>query len=674
MTVFTEAELKLIRERAKKQPEIFEQIELETRDVREHTVIPDRAYSTWEHYFVCPKHGVKLIHNHYDSKHFVCPIDSEVYEGEPYEGGWWTANNYKNSRGCRALAASFIATGDTQALATVKKILLGYAKSFKNFEVHGDIPYNKPGRMNSQVLCDSAQIYDYIFAYALAKEQFTADERRLIENELFIPATEHIMANISHQIHNHEVAICCTVGSVGIVLGRRDFCEFAVNEKYGLKYQLDNALLPDGMWFEGSTGYHFYSIKWFLSFEKLARYTEYSLTADAHYRELLHRMLLFPMKLIRADGSLPSVNDGAIGENISKYSEHYELGYSIFGDERLASMLRLALSCSADRAKRFGNLDGLLFGVEELPQAELTTDESYIDMNGSGLAVLRGDEERYFIFKASPYGGEHDHYDRLSISFEAFGKPLSQDLGTTAGYGVPMHYAYYKNTATHNTVCIDGKNIAPCQVVPLYYGRIDGDGTYLLDAMTLPPEEYTMPDTFTIKAWDDEAYRGSAMRRRIIWRNKYFIDIFKLRAKNELRKEWIWHTAGEVTIPDGAVPIGNVAEDGPQSLLHSAYLYTGGDTLKLTHDCGDGIMLDIHAYLKGRELILAKGKNNPATSELGFTIERCYEEEPLYVNLIEAYRKGEATVGHIEVEENGDTVTVTVYEVSGEIFTHTVNL
>ena len=48
----------------------------------------------------------------------------------------------------------------------------------------------------------------------------------------------------------------------------------------------------------------------------------------------------------------------------------------------------------------------------------------------------------------------------LDISYEAFGKRITPDLGTT-GYGALMHYDYYKNTGSHNTVNIEGNNQAP---------------------------------------------------------------------------------------------------------------------------------------------------------------------------------------------------------------------
>ena len=668
MLNFNEKDLATIKERAKRYPEIFREIDESTKEAREKPIVPDKSYATWGHYYVCPRHGVKFIHKRDDSKNYVCPIDGEIYTGEPYEGGWWSGINYQNAGNCSALAASYICTGNAEHLSAVKYLLLGYAKNFKNYEVHGDIPYNKPGIMNSQVLDDSAQMYEYATSYSLVKDCFTEEERIFIENEFFIPATQHIIENITHQIHNHEVNICCAIGAVGLALGRRDFCEFAVNQKYGLKYQLDNALLSNSFWFEGSVGYHFYSLKALFKFDMLARYTEYSLTADPHYSEILKKMLLLPFSIVDSDGILPKLNDGGGGNRISDtYSDIYEYAYSALGDERLLPPIYEAIAGRG--GVRFANHTTLCFGVEELPpKPECEISRDYLDGDGSGLAIIRGKDKKCLLFKAVPYGGEHDHYDRLALSFKAFGKSICADMGTSVGYGSPMHYAYYKNTATHNTVCINGENIAPCETRIIKYEKRE-DGSYLLDAKTLPPDNFVMPDSFTIQAWPDETYSGCEMRRTVIYKNEYFIDIFKVSAKNELRKEWIWHTAGEIALPEGAKPISAVATEGPQSYLTDAYSYTGSGITKLTHNCGDGIFLDIHAAANGKELIFAKGDNNPATSKITYVIERCYDESPTYVNVIEAYKAGERVIDSIEANLENGKITVTVHERCGEVYT-----
>ena len=140
------------------------------------------------------------------------------------------------------------------------------------------------------------------------------------------------------------------------------------------------------------------------------------------------------------------------------------------------------------------------------------TDRNYHTPVGTyGHTILRGSQGRYLLFKHDTYGGEHDHYDRLGISYMAFGKPVSADLGTT-GYGAALHYDYYKNTGTHNTVVIGEENQAPAACRLLQYEE-DGETVYVTAECdwTAP---YEMPDSFTIVQWKKENYETVKMTRK----------------------------------------------------------------------------------------------------------------------------------------------------------------
>ena len=80
-----------------------------------------------------------------------------------------------------------------------------------------------------------------------------------------------------------------------------------------------------------------------------------------------------------------------------------------------------------------------------------------------------------------------------------------------------MQYDYYKNTATHNTINIGGKNQSPVNA-RLTDFRVDPAArTVWLDTLADWTEPFAMPDTFTIRQWDEKAYTGVRMRRQILW-------------------------------------------------------------------------------------------------------------------------------------------------------------
>lgn len=655
MRLFDEKSLVAFREKAVKSPEYLEYIEKYTSDVKKSPKIPAKTKATWGHYYVCPKHGTRFIYNYFEEKNYVCPIDNEVYTGEPYEGGWWELTMSKNTTSAKLLAIGYALYGNEEYLEKAKYILLEYAKYYKDYEVHGDIPYNNPGKMGSQVLDDSANLTALCFAYSIISNRFTNEEKQRLKEGLFLPAAEHFQKYRTEQIHNHEVCINCAIGAIGLVTEDESLIDFALNSKYGLKYQLDNAVLDDGLWFECSMGYHTYALRWFTFYEMLARGTKYTLYGNPDYTDKLYKMLVFPLILLDENGKWPYINDG--GAVLTEQGNIYEFAYTYFKTPELAFLL--------NETRKGKNLcfERILFGTEDVEIPSIKP-KDYLSQIGSSLAILHGSDERYFMLKATPFGGEHDHYDRLSVSFSAFDKKLSADLGTTL-YGSPLHYGYFKNTATHNTVVINGENIAPCETVVNKYEKISAT-EYYLDAQTLAPDNFKMPDSFTIKQWSDEAYKGVTMRRRIFWEDKYFVDVFDVTSDNTLKKEWTWHVDGERIINGNEMP-DIIRGDTPQKYMHSVTSEKLNGVARNTY-VNDDIAVDIYSKTDGLTFVYAKGPNNPATNDISYLLERTNEKRFTFVNVIEAHRIDDSIIEKVEIKDN--TVAVTQKDGIVKIFNY----
>jgi len=667
MQIYTSEDRARIASRMKNNPTILKQIEDTTADIRKKLYIQKTGLATWSHYFVCPKCGVRLIFDYYNNESFTCPNCGEVVSGEPYLGSWWNTVLDRTSAASFLLALGYVGVGREDYLKTAKEILLGYADNYKNYEVHGGIPYNNPGRFASQVLSDAHPIYDLTRAYALIKDCFTDSERAHIENDLFRPASEHQIKYLTPQIHNHEVAICTSIAAIGLAIDDPELVKYATDTKYGLKYQIDNAYLADNFWFEGSTGYHIFSLYWFMSFEMIAKNTEFSLLSDPHYGDLLHRAMLFPKNIYVGNNSTVKLNDG--GGSLAGNDRIYEHAYAVFKDEKLLPLLAASYKGTL---KREASIYALIYGVDTLPESipEIKK-KNYLSPVGSQIAMVHGSEDRYLMLKAMPYGGEHDHYDRLGISFSAFGRGTCEDFGTAAGYGSPLHYGYFKNTASHNTVVINGENMAPCDTCVNEY-RVNAPDDIYLDAETLPPEEYEMLDSFTIKQWSDEAYRGVRMRRVISWHDKYFIDVFSVKSDNALRKEWTLHIDARFVSPREGRYVNGISSTGAQSYIKNAYIASHKGVTKLHYEASD-YNVDVHTLADGLDIVNAEGPNNPADKKLSYLIERTSAECPVYVNVIEAY-KGSSVISSVEASIDSGVVTVKVTETSGRVRTLSVEI
>lgn len=657
MIAFTQKDVEKLQKRAQQDPKYIKAIENSTKNVRTKLYIQETARATWRHYFMCPHHSVKLKFNYYDSVHYQCPIDGEIFTGEPYEGAWWDTVLMVNAGASYKLAVGYMSSGRKDFLDTVHQILLGYAKYYPSYEVHGGVPYNKPGKIAAQVLYDASYLNSFARTYDILKDTFSGEEQKFIEKNLLLEGANHLMKYFTPQIHNHEVDICVTLGIIGLILGREDIIDFAINQKYGLKYQLDHGVLEDGFWFEASVGYHLGTTASFLDFEKFARYTPYSLFADEHYRKIIFNMIVYPNKTIQQNNCLPILNDGVA--MLAGREALYEYGYSYFHDREIL----WALKKCTDGTDRSG-IESFLYGEDDLPEMPVHEYKNYFATEGSNLAVVYGSDDRYLLFKNLPYGGEHDHYDRLAISFCAFEKNVCADLGTAGGYGAPLHYAYFKNTAAHNTVCINADNMPPANVKVNEYRQVSDEDIYL-DAEVDWKKEPELPDSFTIKQWSDESYKDTYMRRIIQWYDKYFIDVFYVNSPNNLKKDYTLHIDGKLkNLPEGAVFADKISDKNPQSFLHDGYKAKMSGIKKISYEC-DGFDLDIYSLCDNKEMLFLLGPDNPSTRDISYILERTEAKEAVYINVIETH-KGDPLIEKVEMSENDGKVSVLITEKSGK--------
>src|SRR5262249_41514196 len=87
----------------------------------------------------------------------------------------------------------------------------------------------------------------------------------------------------------------------------------------------------------------------------------------------------------------------------------------------------------------------------------------FIQRSGWGEGKNPFRQERFLMFDCSPLGdGGHGHYDLLHVEIAADGQPLIVDPGRyTYAEETPNWRRWFKATAAHNTVCVDGMDQTP---------------------------------------------------------------------------------------------------------------------------------------------------------------------------------------------------------------------
>jgi hypothetical protein len=204
----------------------------------------------------------------------------------------------------------------------------------------------------------------------------------------------------------------------------------------GLHENLLTDVRPDGVQREHSTHYHLIALRSFLAALENAR--RYGLAFPDGYEARLHAACDFALHCHRPDGTIPALSDSDTGA---------------FGD-----LLGLAADLLDRPDLRFFATRGAA-GTPPARRLASFPDGGY-HVQRSGWA---SPDERFLIFDCGALGdGGHGHYDVLSLEACAGGRPLVMDPGRfTYAEGTPNWRHWFKGTAAHNTVVVDGRDQVP---------------------------------------------------------------------------------------------------------------------------------------------------------------------------------------------------------------------
>ncbi|MCQ1061093.1 heparinase II/III family protein [Photobacterium sp. ZSDE20] len=578
-------------------------------------LVPEDGRATWNLYYFCPEHGVRLTWDRDKPLSHICPVDGKEFTGEPYDGAWWRWLNGLNAKACYDLGLLWQITEEPIYLEKVREILLAYATYYPDYEVHGGIPYNGPGKANAQTLCEANCHIDLARGYDFIKQALTEQEQDKIEKRLLREGAEFLMEHRSAQLHNHEMKINATIGVIGLILDDHRYIDFALNTDYGIHYQLNHGCLGEGMWFEGSVHYHYYALQALLNFEKIAHSTPYSVSSNPNYL----KMMKFPLKLVMNNGDFPRLNDSIAGQEKLTHAHLFEFAYKQTPCEEFAQVLTsIYQNISRD------NIDALLYGVDELPNAEPIKCQS-MHAEQAGLTICY-DEARNnsMLLKHAPYGGEHDHYDRLGLILNRNGKEILPDLGTT-GYGAELHYGYYKNTATHNTLVVNQQNQSPINPTLLNYQQND---KYTLVASEANwANEPAEVDSHTLVQWDEEAYRDVCFRRAILWLGDAAVELNTVINPHQQQLDLTYHVRGTHLANEQRKSIVNPLSGALErmrdvQLIESQTEFTQGYAIEGQPEFNQHFAADREV-----DVITGYAPDNPATSEIAYSLVRSNQPE-----------------------------------------------
>jgi len=468
----------------------------------------------WSHAYVCPEHGTRLRQ---DAGRNLCPVDGKDFHGWPYDHVAYSQRHGDNARAVRDLGLAYRLTGKSVYAEKARGILRVYAEIYPTLPIHG----NKGERDNlsgarvmSQTLSESSWLLPLAFGYDLVREAAPAGERRRFETDVLRNAAA-VIARRRRGPGNWDSWQNAAQMAVGLLTDDPAMVDKALDKEFGFRAQMVRSITPDGPWYEGAWGYHFYALNPLLMTLEMATRAGIRMPEAA----ALKRMLDAPLMSVFPDGTLPNFNDSGL-TRLAGMAHYYDIGFRLFGDRRYLGVAR-----GAERG-----LEAWLWGAASIAEGEAPPLGSAV-LPEAGVATLRAaGSDSTVAVKFGPHGGGHGHYDKLTFNSFAGGAQQAADPGTQA-YAFKTHATWDKTTVAHNTVVVDEHTQAGAT------GKL----------LEWRPGEATT----TIRVSAGPVYPGVELERLMVHTAGYTLDVFEARATDGKthRFDWVYHNYGEVSSP-----------------------------------------------------------------------------------------------------------------------------
>lgn len=471
----------------------------------------------WPQLYRCPDTHVRLemvdFHTHRS------PSTGKEFSGSPYDEAITTYRHKALGIQAFEMALMYQLSKNLDYAERAEKILLTYAHLYSRYELHDRFGTTRKdaGKAFSQTLEEAQWLVDLVRARDLLRGSGLIDvhEDRALKTQLFDPAIAVIERN-NIGIYNIQCWHNTALFLAGIQAGNLQAAHEASFGPTGMTAQLAQGIRSDGLWHEGSIGYHFFAVRGMLpmvhALNRAGVQIDYS---------PMQAMFTSAWELIQPDYGLPSLNDGA-RENFERtLRDEYEQALALFPnvpsiDDPLAIF------------GRGNSLPAVLWGPKEI-RNEGWVDVQSVHFDSTGLAALRSgpfDRRSMALVDYGDHGGYHGHYDKLGLTLWMQGKLAIREAGAD-GYGQAISEEFFRSTLAHSTVVVDGINQSIACGTSAYFDTDAGS---------------------TISAKVEDAYPGVTMRRLVhVTEEGHAADMFEATGSTQHTFDYVLHGNGTVT-------------------------------------------------------------------------------------------------------------------------------
>lgn len=418
----------------------------------EEVVLPPRG-GNHSHNYVCPEHQVSLRTGKqiadWQWEH-TCRIGPHILHGDPssaqldFDGNAIMNVHSRLSQLIRDLGVVYQVTGDDAYAAKAAEVLAAYTDKYLQYPIHNQHGEPKKGaRVAAISLSEASWIIPLLQGADLVWATLDPALQKKMESDLIRPAIEDIIMPSRPIIHNIHCWYDSAIGLAGYLLNDTKLITYALDAPGdGMRHQLAEGVNEDGMWYEGSSSYHDYTMSGMWPLIQAASHHGIDLFSG-NFKKMFDAPLFFAMPNL----TLPNFNDSGFS-NLKGKGDMYEWAYAHWQEPLYVPLI--------EAKKRTGNF-ALWFGVPELGTGSGDVSQGSRNSLPSGYAILekgKGSDATWLCLKYGPHGGSHGHHDKNHFLLYSRGRIVMPDSGMHL-YSSPLHKTWDKTTVAHNALVVD---------------------------------------------------------------------------------------------------------------------------------------------------------------------------------------------------------------------------
>ncbi|MGE5296013.1 MAG: exo-alpha-sialidase, partial [Solirubrobacterales bacterium] len=572
-----------------------------------------------------------------DATHHQCPKCARVYSGPPYDDVIFSHQHNRNLAQMRTAAWAYAISVDRRFADYAAKVLLGYAERYTQYPYHSNSASQDPknhsgGHIFEQTLneavCLSTEIgpaYDLICDSGV----FSSTDHERIREGLIQPMLQNMDRNQTGK-NNWQTWHNAAMIWGGALLRDPAWIEKAIADpKNGFRYQMEVSVSKEGMWYENSWGYHFYTLQALINTAETAR----RLDIDLWSAPRLRAMFTLPVHYTMSDGMLPRFGDDT-GSSVKGVGRSFEPAYRAYQDPQILSLLSSKPSFESV-------LLGRKTDVTAAPPAlasRLVEDAGHAILRTNGRAGLTA------AMTFGPYGGFHGHYDKLSFVFFGFEEELGVDPGRarSQAYRLPIHRNWYKATVSHNAVLVDGQSQQAAAGKLVHFEQKDGYATAAASC--------------------DQAYPGVQHTRRLVMTDDYLLVLDRLHSDAEQQFDWVYHNRGRKAVCEAATSDVNLVGRFPGGeYIQNARQGVTSDTVRIRFE---DAKVPLHLTLAGEQsttVTVGDGVGGSVTDRVPMAMVGRKGRDVQFAAVLEPMAGGgKPRVTDVRIEQSGRSLKVLV--------------